>query len=66
MLIQTTNLKPGQEIGLANCSTPATVVKREGKNLYRVSWKGSEVVLPRNHIAVKRDGRFQFGPVNAD
>lgn len=65
MKIKTENLKPGQKVALANCFTLATVITREGKNLYRVSYHDQEVVIPRNQIAVLRDGRWQFGPVNA-
>lgn len=65
MTIKVENLKPGQKVALANCGTLATVISREGKNLYRVSFYDKEVVIPRNQIAVLKDGRWQFGPVNA-
>lgn len=65
-IVKLNNLQPGQQVALANCREPASVVRREGKNLYRVQWQGREFSMPRASLAVCRDGRWQFGPVNAN
>lgn len=64
MKVNVKNLVPGQEVGIANCGQLAKVIRREGKNLYRVLWCEKELVLPRNQLAVKVWGLFKFGPFN--
>jgi len=58
MKVQIANLQPGDEVGIANCVTLGRVIRRAGKNLYIISWKGSELTLPRNQLLINREGRF--------
>jgi hypothetical protein len=62
--IQVANLIPGQEVALANCRDIERVISREGKNLYRVTFKGGYIVIGRSALAVRVHGRWLSGPHN--
>lgn len=50
-VIQIPSLQPGQEVAVANCVTHGVVVRRLGKNLYLVLYKGHEIEMRRQAIA---------------
>ena len=46
------NLQPGMLVGIANCTGTYTIIRREGRNLYRLDFDGREVVIPRVQLPV--------------
>lgn len=63
--IQLKPLYTGQTVAVANCSTLATVVRREGKNQYTIKM-GETVVehVRRLMLAVNVQGTFRHGAHN--
>jgi hypothetical protein len=58
-------LYPGQTVALANCAETATVVKRDGANLYTITWKGREIAgVQRNQLSVWVRDRWMGGAHN--